>query len=255
MNHAVQGHPRWTGHHGEFWKNDFHWRREWQITSIFLPWKLHEQYEKAKKIWHLEISPPGQKVLNMLLGDSTEIAPERTEDGPNGNDTQLCICLGVKIKSDDVKNTASEPGILGPWIKVNWTWPSRGSKSEHQHFRYQWTKMDGNRHLIQMTTVSTTVDKNALAEKSPSELLIAKFRLKLKKVKKTTRPFRYNLNQIPYDYTVEVMNRFKWLDLVERVSEELWMEVHNTVQEAVTKTIPKKRKARGQSGCLRRLYK
>ena len=60
-----------------------------------------------------------------------------------------------------------------------------------------------------MTTVSTTVDKNALAEESPSELLIAKFRLKLKKVKKTTRPFRYNLNQIPYDYTVEVMNRFK----------------------------------------------
>ena len=85
-----------------------------------------------------------------------------------------------------------------------------------------------------------------------SEILIAKFRLK---VKKTTRPFRYNLKQIPYDYTVEVMNRFKGLDLRERVSEELWMEVHNTVWEAVTKTIPKKRKARRQSGCLRRLYK
>ena len=123
--------------------------------------------KRQKKIWHLEISPPGQKVLNMLLGESTEIAPERTEDGPNGNDTQLCICLGVKIMSDDVKNTASEPGILGPWIKVNWTWPSRGSKREHQHFRYQWTKMEGKRHLIQMTTVSTTVDKNTLEEKSP----------------------------------------------------------------------------------------
>ena len=79
---------------------------------------------------------------------------------------------------------------------------------------------------------------------SDHELLIAKFRLKLKKVGKTTRPFRYDLNQIPYDYTVEVMNRFKGLDLVNRVPEELWMEVCNTVQEVVTKTIPKKKKCK-----------
>ena len=64
----------------------------------------------------------------------------------------------------------------------------------------------------------------------------------MKKVGKTTRPFRYDLNQIPYDYTVEMMNRFKGLDLVDRVSEELWTEVHNIVQEVVTKTIPKKKK-------------
>ena len=64
----------------------------------------------------------------------------------------------------------------------------------------------------------------------------------MKKVGKTTRPFRYDLNQIPYDYTVEVTNRFKGLDLIDRVPEELWTEVHNTVQEAVTKTIPKKKK-------------
>ena len=61
----------------------------------------------------------------------------------------------------------------------------------------------------------------------------------MKKVGKTIRPFRYDLNQTPYDYTVEVMNRFKGLDLVERVPEELWMEVCNVVQEAVTKTMPK----------------
>ena len=61
---------------------------------------------------------------------------------------------------------------------------------------------------------------------SDHELLIAKFRLKLKKVGKTTRPFRYDLNQIPYDYTVEVRNRFKGLDLIDRVPEELWTEVH-----------------------------
>ena len=66
----------------------------------------------------------------------------------------------------------------------------------------------------------------------------------MKKVGKTTRPFRYDLNQIPYDYTVEVRNRFKGSDLVDRVPEEIRKEVHNTVQEAVTKTIPKKKKCK-----------
>ena len=66
----------------------------------------------------------------------------------------------------------------------------------------------------------------------------------MKKVGKTTRPFRYDLNQIPYDYTVEVTNRVKGLDLVDRVPEEPWMEVHNIVQEVVTKTIPKKKKCK-----------
>ena len=69
-----------------------------------------------------------------------------------------------------------------------------------------------------------------------------------------TRPFRYNLNQIPYDFTVKVRNRFKGLDLVDRVSEELWTEIHNTVQEAMTKTIPKKKICKRQNG-WRRLYK
>ena len=76
------------------------------------------------------------------------------------------------------------------------------------------------------------------------ELLIAKFRLKLKEVGETTRPFRYDLNQIPYDYTVQVTNRFKGLDLMDRVPEELWMEVRDIVQEAVIKTIPNKKKCK-----------
>ena len=79
---------------------------------------------------------------------------------------------------------------------------------------------------------------------SDHELLIAKFRLKLKKVGKTTRPFRYDLNQVPCDYRVEVTNRCKGLDLIDRLSEELWTEVPDTVQEAVIKTIPKKKKCR-----------
>ena len=64
----------------------------------------------------------------------------------------------------------------------------------------------------------------------------------MKKVQKTTTPFRYDLNQIPYDYTVEATNRFKGLDLIDRVPEELWTEVHDIVQKAVIKTIPKKKK-------------
>ena len=66
----------------------------------------------------------------------------------------------------------------------------------------------------------------------------------MKKVGKTARPFRYDLNQIPYDYTVEVINRFKGLDVIDRVPDELWMEVHDIVQEAVIKTIPKKKKCK-----------
>ena len=79
---------------------------------------------------------------------------------------------------------------------------------------------------------------------SEHEPLIARFRLTLKKIGKTTRPFRYDLNQIPYDYTVEVTNRFKALDVIDRVPEELWTEVHNIVQEAMIKTIPKKKKCK-----------
>ena len=79
---------------------------------------------------------------------------------------------------------------------------------------------------------------------SDHELLIAKFRLKLKKVGKTIGPFRYDLNQIPYDYTVKVRNRFKGLDLIDRVPYGLWMGVRDIVQEAGIKIIPKKKKCK-----------
>ena len=89
---------------------------------------------------------------------------------------------------------------------------------------------------------------------SDHELLIIKFGLKLKKVGKTTRSFRYDLNQIPNDYTVEVTNRFKGSDLIDWVPEELWVEVHGIVQEAMIKTIPKKKKCKRQNCCLKRPY-
>ena len=89
-----------------------------------------------------------------------------------------------------------------------------------------------------------TVSKKRLGADcgSDHELLIAKFRLKLKKVGKTTKPFGYDLNKIAYDYTVEVRHRFKGLGLIDRVPDELWTEVCDIVQEAGIKTIPKVKK-------------
>ena len=118
---------------------------------------------------------------------------------------------------------------------------------QHKRRLYTWTSSDGQyqnqidyilcsqrwRSSIQSAKTRLGADYG-----SDPELLIAKFRLKLKKVGKTTRPFRYDLNQIPYDYTVEVRNRFKGLDLIDRVPDELRMEVCDTLQETEIKTIP-----------------
>ena len=90
---------------------------------------------------------------------------------------------------------------------------------------------------------------------SDHELLIAKLRLKVKKVGKTTRPFRYDLNQIPYDYTVEVRNRFKGLDLIDRVPDDLWTEVRDIIKETEIKAIPMEKNAKKQNGYLGRPYK
>ena len=79
---------------------------------------------------------------------------------------------------------------------------------------------------------------------SEHELLMSKFRVKLKKVRKTTRPFRHDLNQIPYEYIMEVRNRFKGLDLIDEVPDELWTDVHDIVQETEIKTIPKEKKCK-----------
>ena len=90
---------------------------------------------------------------------------------------------------------------------------------------------------------------------SDHELLIAKFRLILKKAGEATRPFRYDLNQVPNDYTVDVRNRFKGLDLVDRVPDTLWTEVHDTVKETGIKTIPKKKKCKKAKWLSGRPYK
>ena len=124
---------------------------------------------------------------------------------------------------------------------------------QHKRRLYTWTSPDGQ-HQNQIDYIlcirrwrssKQSAKTRPGADCGPdSEPLIAKFRLKLKKVGKTTRPFRYDLNQIHYDYTVEVTNRFKGLDLIDRVPKELWMEVRDIVQETGIKTIPKKQKCK-----------
>ena len=93
-------------------------------------------------------------------------------------------------------------------------------------------------------SIQSAKTRPGAARDSDHELLMAKFKLKLRKVGKTTRPFRYDLNQIAYGYTVEVTNRLKGLDLIGRVPEELWMEISDILQEAVSNTIPKKKKSK-----------
>ena len=97
---------------------------------------------------------------------------------------------------------------------------------------------------IWRSSIQSTKTRPGADFRSDHELLITKFRLKLKKVEKTARPFRYDLNQIPYDYTVEVRNRFKGLDLIDRVPDELRNEVCNIVQETGIKTIPMEKKCK-----------
>ena len=135
---------------------------------------------------------------------------------------------------------------------------------EHKRRLYTWTLPDGQYgNQIDYILCSQRWRSSTQAAKirpgadcgSHNEFLIVKFRLKLKKVGKTTRPLSYDLNQIPYDYKVEVRNRFKGLDLIDRVPEDLWTEVHDLVREAVIKTFMKKKKRKRQNGCLRRPYK
>jgi len=124
---------------------------------------------------------------------------------------------------------------------------------QHKRGLYTWTSSDGQywnqiNYILcsQRWRCSIQSAKTRLGAdcSSDHELLIVKFRLKLKKVEKPTRPFRYDLNQIPYDYTVEVRNRFRGLRLIGRVRDELWSEVCDILQEAGIKTIPKKKKCK-----------
>ena len=123
---------------------------------------------------------------------------------------------------------------------------------QHKRRLYTWTSPDGQ-HRSQIDYILCSQRWRRSIQSAKTRLgadycsdheLIAKIRLKLKKVGETTSPFKYDLHQILCDYTVEVTNRFKGFDVTDRVVEELWMEIHNTVQEVVIKTILKKKKCK-----------
>ena len=122
---------------------------------------------------------------------------------------------------------------------------------QHKRRLYTWTSPDGqHRNQIDYilcsqrwrSSIQSTNTRPGADCGSDHELIITKFRLKLKKVGKTARPFRYDLNQIPYNYSVKVRNRFKGLDLIDRVPDELWNEIRDIGQEVVIKAIPKEKK-------------
>ena len=187
---------------------------------------------------------------------------------PAGKVVNYNSCVGHSVMSDCDPMNCKTPGVTGKaglgvqheagqrlteCCEENALVTANTLFQQHKRRLYTWTSPDG-RHQNQIDYIlcsqrwrsSIQSAKTILRADcgSAHELLIAKYRLKLKKVEKTTRPFRYDLNQIPYDYTVEVRNRFKGLDLIDRVPDELWMEVCDIVQETGMKTIPKKKKCK-----------
>ena len=135
---------------------------------------------------------------------------------------------------------------------------------QHKRRLCTWTSPDGQ-HRNQIgyilcsqrwrSSIQSAKTRQGDDSGSDYELLIAKFRFKLKKIGKTARPLRYDLNQIPYDYTVEVRNRFKGLDLIDRVPDELRNEVMTLYRRQGSRPSPWKRNAKKQNGCLGRPYK
>ena len=169
MSHAMQGHPRWTGHSEEFWQNVVRWRGKWEPIPIFLLGEPHEQYEKANRYDTGRWTPPGQKRSYMLLEKSgwwLLRAPERMKAlGQNRNDAVMDV-PGGESKDRGCK----EQCCIGTW---NIKFMNQGKldmvKQEmarvNINIRNQWTKMDRIwANSIQMTIISTTVGKNPLEE-------------------------------------------------------------------------------------------
>ena len=149
-------------------------------------------------------------------------------------------CIGRLFRTLNVQADLEEDGMKQGKSQEDALVIANALFQQHKRRLHTWTSPDGQ-HQKQIDYIlcsqrwrsSTEPAKTRVGADcgSDHELLIAKFRLKLKKVRKTTRPFRYDLNQIPYDYTVDVRNRCKGLDLIDREPDELWMEVHDIVQE------------------------
>ena len=198
--------------------------------------EVEQFYEDLQDL--LELTP--QKYVLFIIGD-WNAKVRSTQETPGGTSK---LGLGVQNEARQRVTEFYKESIL-----------VIGNTLFQQHKRrfYIWTSPDGQ-HQNQTdyilcsqrwrSSMQSAKTRQGVDCGSYHELLIAKFRLRLKKVGKTTRPFRYDLNHTPYNYTVEVRNRFKGLDLIDRVPDELWMEVHDIVQETEGKNPPKKKKCR-----------
>ena len=222
------------------------------VIQVYAPTRNAEEAEVEwfyEDLWDLLELTPKKDVL-FIIGDWNAKVESQEIPGVTGK-----FDLGVQNEAGQRLIEFCQENIL---VIANTLF------QQHKKRLYTWTSSDGQ-HWNQMdyilcsqrwrSSIQSAKTRPGADCGSDHELLIAKFRLKLKTVGKTTRPFRYDLNQIPYDYTVEVRNRFKGLDLIDRVPNELWNEVHDIVQETGIKIIPRKRNAKKQNDCLRRPYK
>ena len=192
-------------------------------------------YENLQDL--LELTP--KKDVLFIIGDGNAKVGSQDTPGVTGK-------FGLGVRNEAGKR------LIG-FFQENTLVIANSLFQQHKRKLYTWTSPDGQyQNQIDYILCSQRWRSSIQSAKtrpgadcgSDHEPLIAKFRLKLKKIGKTTSPFRYDLNQIPYDYTVEVRNKFKGLDLIDRVPDELWMEVCDIVQETGIKTIPMEKKCK-----------
>ena len=205
------------------------------LTSNAEEAEVEQFYEDLQDL--LELTPP--KDVLFIIGDWNAKVVSQETPGATGK-----FGLGVQ-------NEAGQR--LTEFCQENALVIANTPFQQHKRRLYTWTSPDGqHQNQIDYMLCSQRWRSSIQSAKtrlgadcgSDHELLITRFRLKLKKVGKTTRPFRYDLNQIPYDYTVEVRNKFKDLDLIDRVPDELWNEVRDIVQETRIKTIQMEKKCK-----------
>ena len=228
---------------------------------------LSRQTIEYKSNWSLcPISNAEETEVKWFYEDLLELTPEK-------DDISIIGDWNSKVGSQEIPGVTGKFGLgvqnkagrkLNRALPRERTGHSKHLLAKHKRRLYQWMLPDCQyRNQIDYILCSRRWRSSLQSAKtrpevdygSNHELSIAIFRLNLKKVGKTNRPLKYDLNQIPYNHTVEETNKFTGSDLTDRVTEELWMEVGYIIQEVVTKTILRKRNARRQNGCLGRPYK
>ena len=207
------------------------------VSQVYAPTSNAEEaewfYEDLKDL--LELTPA--KDVLFIIGDWTAKVGSKETPGVTGK-------FGLGVQNEEGQR-------LIQFCQENALVIASTLFQQHKRRLYTWTSPDGQ-HQNQIDYILCSQNGEALYRQQKQDweltvaqiILLAKFRLKLKKVGKTTILFRYDLNQIPYDYIVEVRNRFKELDLIGRVPDELWIEVRDIVQETGIKTILKKKKCK-----------